>query len=95
MSSVPPPSAATATAANPVVEPAAADAAEKPSENVEVVAVPKDALYIDAILRSMGVREYEPKVVNQLLEFMHRKPSDKFLILSKSLLFHKKNVYIF
>ncbi|XXQ39156.1 Transcription initiation factor TFIID subunit 9 [Plasmodiophora brassicae] len=34
--------------------------------------VPRDAICIDAILRSMGVVEYEPKIVNQLLEFMHR-----------------------
>lgn len=35
--------------------------------------VPRDAICIDAILRSMGVVEYEPKIVNQLLEFMHRR----------------------
>eukprot|EP00474_Spongospora_subterranea_P010118 CRZ10576.1 hypothetical protein [Spongospora subterranea] len=34
--------------------------------------VPRDAVCIDAILRSMGVVEYEPRIIHQLLEFMHR-----------------------
>ena len=36
--------------------------------------LPKDAKVIIELLRSMGVENYEPRVVNQLLEFMYRKP---------------------
>jgi hypothetical protein len=36
-------------------------------------AVPRDALILDEILRQMGVTEYNPRVVAQLLEFTHRK----------------------
>ena len=35
--------------------------------------VPRDVVCIDAILRSMGVKEYDPKVIHQLLEFMYSK----------------------
>jgi len=35
--------------------------------------LPKDALAIIAILNDMGVTEYEPKVVHQLLEFTYSK----------------------
>lgn len=34
--------------------------------------VPRDAKAMDLILKSMGVEEYEPRVINQLLEFYHR-----------------------
>lgn len=37
--------------------------------------LPQDAKAIIEILRSMGVENYEPRVVNQLLEFMYRKCS--------------------
>ena len=33
---------------------------------------PKDAQVIAAILRDMGITEYEPRVINQLLEFCYR-----------------------
>jgi hypothetical protein len=33
---------------------------------------PKDARIIGLILKSMGIEDYEPRVVHQLLEFMHR-----------------------
>ncbi|CAM6083479.1 unnamed protein product [Calypogeia fissa] len=33
---------------------------------------PKDAKLVKAILRSMGVQQYEPRVVNQFLEFWYR-----------------------
>jgi transcription initiation factor TFIID subunit 9B len=33
---------------------------------------PRDALILDEILRQMGVSEYNPRVIAQLLEFMHR-----------------------
>jgi len=38
--------------------------------------LPRDAKAMIAILKSMGVEEYEPRVVNMLIEFMHRYVSD-------------------
>jgi len=46
--------------------------------------VPEDLLSIANILRSSGVHDCEPAVVNQLLEFMHRYVSE---VLADSLLF--------
>ncbi len=34
--------------------------------------IPRDAQVIQAILKDMGIAEYEPRVVNQLLEFVYR-----------------------
>ena len=34
---------------------------------------PKDAQVMMAILKDMGVTEYEPRVVNQMLEFTYSK----------------------
>lgn len=34
--------------------------------------IPRDAKVVALILKSMGVEHYEPRVVNQLLEFIHR-----------------------
>ena len=34
---------------------------------------PKDAQVMAAILKDMGVMDYEPRVVNQMLEFAYRK----------------------
>lgn len=36
--------------------------------------VPKDAKVISLLLKSINITDYEPKVINQLMEFMHRKP---------------------
>jgi hypothetical protein len=35
--------------------------------------VPKDAQVIMSIMKDMGIEEYEPRVINQLLEFTYRK----------------------
>lgn len=35
--------------------------------------VPRDALVMAAILKEMGVVDYEPRVINQMLEFTYRK----------------------
>lgn len=35
--------------------------------------IPRDAAVVINVLRSMGVEEWEPRVVNQLMEFVHRK----------------------
>ncbi|TPX34030.1 hypothetical protein SmJEL517_g03176 [Synchytrium microbalum] len=34
--------------------------------------IPRDARLISLLLQSMGIEEYEPRVLHQLLEFMHR-----------------------
>ncbi|XP_038049907.1 transcription initiation factor TFIID subunit 9-like [Patiria miniata] len=39
-------------------------------------AVPKDAEIMAAILKDMGVTEYEPRLVNQMLEFTYRYVTD-------------------
>ena len=33
---------------------------------------PKDAQVMEAVLKDMGVTEYEPRIVNQMLEFCYR-----------------------
>mmetsp|Transcript_72689 Transcript_72689/g.161530 ORF Transcript_72689/g.161530 Transcript_72689/m.161530 type:complete len:206 (-) Transcript_72689:148-765(-) len=40
--------------------------------------LPRDADHVAAILRSMGVKQYEPRVLHQLLEFMHRYCTEVF-----------------
>lgn len=39
---------------------------------VTVKSTPRDAQVMSAILKDMGVLEYEPKLVNQMLEFTFR-----------------------
>lgn len=34
---------------------------------------PRDALVMAAVLKEMGISEYEPRVINQLLEYTYRK----------------------
>jgi len=41
-----------------------------------VKTTPKDALVMAAILREMGVSEYEPRVINQMVEFAYRYVTD-------------------
>jgi transcription initiation factor TFIID subunit 9B len=38
--------------------------------------VPRDAKIVALILKSMGVEEYQPRVLNQFLEFMYRYVSE-------------------
>ncbi|KAJ3184218.1 Transcription initiation factor TFIID subunit 9B [Geranomyces variabilis] len=38
----------------------------------DAVQLPRDAKLVSLLLQSMGVEDYEPRVVPQLLEFMHR-----------------------
>ena len=35
--------------------------------------IPKDAQVIMSILKELGITDYEPRVINQLLEFTYRK----------------------
>ncbi|KAL7317639.1 Transcription initiation factor TFIID subunit 9 [Mucor circinelloides] len=39
---------------------------------------PRDARIVSLILQSLGVEDYDPKVVHQLLEFAHRYTADVF-----------------
>uniref|UniRef100_A0A1I8N0E9 Transcription initiation factor TFIID subunit 9 n=1 Tax=Musca domestica TaxID=7370 RepID=A0A1I8N0E9_MUSDO len=45
---------------------------EKTKINAQVKHVPKDAQVIMSILKDLGIQEYEPRVINQLLEFCYR-----------------------
>lgn len=47
--------------------------AEKSKSVNQVKHVPKDAQVIMSIMKDMGITDYEPKVINQLLEFTYRK----------------------
>ena len=39
---------------------------------VDEKAIPKDGRVMVSILKDMGITEYEPRVINQLLEFSYR-----------------------
>jgi len=43
----------------------------QPSSEQDGSEMPKDANTIIAILKDMGITDYEPKVINQLLEFTY------------------------
>ena len=40
--------------------------------------IPRDAQVVQAILKDMGISDYEPRVVNQLLEFVYSNHVDNF-----------------
>lgn len=42
--------------------------------------IPRDAQVIQAIMKDMGITEYEPRVVNQLLEFVYSKKPFKYCL---------------
>ncbi|XP_076662574.1 TBP-associated factor 9 [Halictus rubicundus] len=46
--------------------------AEKTKTMSHVKHIPKDAQVIMSIMKDMGITDYEPKVINQLLEFTYR-----------------------
>lgn len=46
---------------------------DKPKANSSVKHIPKDAQVIMSILKELNVTEYEPRVINQLLEFTYSK----------------------
>ncbi|XP_075980583.1 TBP-associated factor 9 [Anticarsia gemmatalis] len=45
---------------------------DKSKGNVQTKHIPKDAQVIMAIMKEVGITDYEPRVVNQLLEFTYR-----------------------
>ena len=46
---------------------------ESSEGNLTAKSTPKDALVMGAILKEMGINEYEPRVINQMLEYTYRK----------------------
>ena len=44
----------------------------KPTKKTINKSQPKDALVMVAILKDMGVLDYEPRIINQMLEFTYR-----------------------
>lgn len=56
---------------------------DKPKSNSSVKHIPKDAQVIMSILKELNITEYEPRVINQLLEFTYRKSPSVFSFLSK------------
>lgn len=45
---------------------------DKPKSSNSVKHIPKDAQVIMSIMKELNVTEYEPRVINQLLEFTYR-----------------------
>lgn len=43
--------------------------------------IPRDAQVIQAILKDMGITDYEPRVTNQLLEFIYRMSEIRFYFM--------------
>lgn len=48
------------------------DKSEKSKANTQAKHLPKDAQVIMSIMKEVGIAEYEPRVINQLLEFTYR-----------------------
>ena len=46
--------------------------AEKTKGSSHAKHIPKDAQVILSIMKDMGITDYEPRVINQLLEFTYR-----------------------
>lgn len=44
---------------------------DKPKTNSSIKHIPKDAQVIMSILKELNITEYEPRVINQLLEFTY------------------------
>ena len=61
------------TSNNPSVQPALGSLEADTSQDASQI--PRDARLISLLLQSMGIDEFEPRVLHQLLEFMHRKQS--------------------
>jgi len=62
--------------ADPANLPSNAAGADSKEAALPVKTTPKDALVMASILKEMGVTEYEPRVVNQMVEFAYRYVTD-------------------
>ena len=49
------------------------ESSDQSERTVQAKSTPKDALVMGAILKEMGINEYDPRVINQMLEFTYRK----------------------
>jgi len=47
--------------------------------NQPVKTTPREAFVMASILKEMGINEYEPRVVNQMIEFSYRKFPSRIL----------------
>lgn len=45
---------------------------EQSEGNLPAKSTPKDALVMGAILKEMGISDYEPRVIYQMLEYTYR-----------------------
>ena len=54
---------------------------EQSEGNLPAKSTPKDALVMGAILKEMGISDYEPRVINQMLEYTYR----EFYLKQKSI----------
>lgn len=52
---------------------------ERTKSGSNVKHIPKDAQVIMSILKELGIIDYEPRVINQLLEFTYRKQTSFFI----------------
>lgn len=53
-----------------------ASSSDKSDSRPSTKSLPKDGHVMAAILRDMGVQDYEPRVIHQLLEFSYRYATD-------------------
>lgn len=66
-----PPSNPLAAPINPTTVPiTSTNIANKPAQEEEEI--PRDAYVMEKILESMGIKEFEPRIIEQLLELVHR-----------------------
>ena len=54
---------------------------EQSEGNLPAKSTPKDALVMGAILKEMGISDYEPRVINQMLEYTYREFITRELII--------------
>ena len=55
---------------------------EQSEGNLPAKSTPKDALVMGAILKEMGISDYEPRVINQMLEYTYREYTKVLLTFS-------------
>lgn len=56
---------------------------EQSEGNLPAKSTPKDALVMGAILKEMGISDYEPRVINQMLEYTYREFINRGLIINR------------
>lgn len=61
---------------------------EQSEGNLPAKSTPKDALVMGAILKEMGISDYEPRVINQMLEYTYR----EFINRGLGLIIYKQKI---